>query len=81
MYYDPEYDREVDENIIRQQYDYFSQQNWFNKSYEQFRAENFMEISDNKGNQSKETVGVEALVVNVDDQNESISRPRIRHGR
>ena len=40
-----------------------------------------MEISDNKGNQSKETVGVEALVVNVDDQNESISRPRIRHGR
>lgn len=81
MYYDPEYDREVDENIIKQQYDYFSQQNWFNKSYEQFRTENFMEISDNKGNQSKETVGVEALVVNVDDQNESISRPRIRHGR
>ena len=40
-YYDPEYDRTVDESVIRNQYDWFASQSWFNKSYEQFRDENF----------------------------------------
>lgn len=42
-YYDPEYDRMVDESEIRRQYDWFSQQAWFDKTYEQFKADNFPE--------------------------------------
>lgn len=40
-YYDFEYDRIVDENTIRNQFEWFVKQNWFNKSYEEFKSENF----------------------------------------
>ena len=42
-YYDPEYDRIVDEDVIKKQYEWFSTQAWFTKTYEQFRDENFTE--------------------------------------
>ena len=41
-YYDPEYGRIVDESEISKQYEWFSQQKWFHKTYEQFLSENFM---------------------------------------
>ena len=44
-YYDPEYDREVGEEVIKRQYDWFVKQPWFNKSYETFVEENFIKIS------------------------------------
>jgi len=47
-YFDPEYDREVNEEYIMNQYKWFAKQSWFNKSYEQFRAENFEELKDGK---------------------------------
>ena len=41
-YYDPEYDRFVDEEYIKEQYESFkSNYSWFNKSYEQFKSDNF----------------------------------------
>lgn len=42
IYYDPEYDRVVDESVPRKQYEWFKQQNWFHKTYEQFLADNFL---------------------------------------
>lgn len=42
-YYDPEYDRIVDEAEIQKQFHWFNQQSWFHKSYEQFKADNFCE--------------------------------------
>lgn len=44
-YYDPEYDGIVDEAVPRKQYEWFKNQSWFHKSYEQFLAENFSEIN------------------------------------
>lgn len=44
-YYDPEYDRFVTEDVIKNQYEWFESQPWFEKSYEQFKAENFTEIA------------------------------------
>lgn len=44
-YYDPEYDRTVDETEVRRQYDWFKQQSWFHKSFEEFAEENF-EVDD-----------------------------------
>ena len=41
-YYDPEYDRMVNEDYIRNQYDWFSKQPWFNKDYETFKRDNFI---------------------------------------
>ena len=43
-YYDPEYDRIVDESVPRKQDEGFKGQSWFHKSYEQFLAENFSEL-------------------------------------
>ena len=43
-YYDPEYDRIVDESVPRKQYEWFKGQSWFRKSYEQFLTENFSEM-------------------------------------
>lgn len=40
-YYDYEYDRIVNEDVIKSQFNWFNKQNWFNKSYEQFKNENF----------------------------------------
>lgn len=41
-YFDPEYNRIIDESVTREQYEYFvSQCIWFNKNYEQFLADNF----------------------------------------
>ena len=40
-FYDPEYDRLVDESVIKKQYEWFAKQKWFDKSYEQFKRENF----------------------------------------
>lgn len=45
-YFDPEYDRIVDENEIKRQYEWFKNQKWFTKTYEQFRAENFTEVEE-----------------------------------
>lgn len=42
-YYDPEYDKLVDESYIKNQYEWFSKQKWFNKSYEQFKKDNFLD--------------------------------------
>ncbi len=43
-YYDPEYDRIVDESVPRKQYEWFECQIWFHNSYEQFLIENFLEL-------------------------------------
>lgn len=45
-YYDPEYDRIVDEDVIKNQYEWFSKQKWFKDTYEQFRDSNFRLLSD-----------------------------------
>ena len=45
-FYDPEYDRMVDENTVRHQYEWFAQQTWFHKTFEQFAEENFTEIKE-----------------------------------
>lgn len=41
-FYDPEYDRIVDESVPKKQYEWFRKQSWFHKSYEQFLADNFL---------------------------------------
>lgn len=41
-YYDPEYDRIVDESVPKGQYEWFRSQGWFNQTYEQFLADNFL---------------------------------------
>lgn len=41
-FYDPEYDRIVDESVIKKQYDWFKSQSYFCKTYEQFLADNFL---------------------------------------
>lgn len=41
-YYDPEYDRIVDEKEVKRQFDFFASQGWgFKKTYEQFANDNF----------------------------------------
>lgn len=47
-FYDPEYDRIVDETEVRKQYEWFAQQTWFNKSFEEFAEDNFTEIKEEK---------------------------------
>ena len=41
-YYDPEYDRVVDESVPKKQYEWFSAQRWFHKTYEEFLKDNFL---------------------------------------
>lgn len=41
-YYDPEYDRIVDETVPKKQYEWFKNWSWFHKTYNQFLAENFL---------------------------------------
>jgi hypothetical protein len=41
-FYDPEYDRVVDEAVPMSQYEWFKQQSWFHKTYEEFLADNFL---------------------------------------
>ena len=41
-YYDPEYHRIVDEQVIKNQFNWFSKQSWFHKNYETFKKENFL---------------------------------------
>ena len=41
-YYDPEYDRIVDESVPRKQYEWFSSQKWFHNMYEEFLSDNFL---------------------------------------
>lgn len=43
MYYDPEYDRTVDETVVRKQYEWF-EQHGINKTFEQFAEDNFTEL-------------------------------------
>lgn len=45
-YYDIEYGEEVKEDVIRKQYEWFKQQPWFNKTYDQFKKINFIEIKE-----------------------------------
>ncbi len=45
-YHDPEYDRVVDESVPKKQYEWFAQQPWFHKSYDEFLADNFTEITE-----------------------------------
>lgn len=40
-YYDPECDKYVDKDYIKKQYEWFSSQSWFHKTYEEFLADNF----------------------------------------
>lgn len=40
-FYDPEYDRIVDESVPKRQYEWFKSQSWFHKTYAQFLADNF----------------------------------------
>lgn len=40
-YYDPEYDRVVDESVPQKQYEWFKQQKWFKQTYEEFLKDNF----------------------------------------
>lgn len=47
-YYDPEYDRIVEEFVIQNQYEWFKKQKWFHKDYETFKKENFEEIDEEK---------------------------------
>ena len=47
-YYDPEYDRTVDEAEVKRQYEWFVKQTWFHKSFEKFAEENFTEINEDK---------------------------------
>lgn len=47
-YYDPEYERIVTEDVVRRQYEWFSNQKWFNKTFEQFAQENFTLIERGK---------------------------------
>lgn len=41
-YYDPEYDRIVDESVPQKQYEWFKQHGWFKLTYEEFLKDNFM---------------------------------------
>ena len=41
-YYDPEYDRIVDESVPKKQYEWFAAQRWFHKTYEEFLKDNFL---------------------------------------
>lgn len=41
-YYDPEYDRIVDESVPKKQYEWFSARSWFHKTYEEFLSDNFL---------------------------------------
>lgn len=41
-YYDPEYDRIVDESVPKKQYEWFAAQSWFHKTYEEFLKDNFL---------------------------------------
>ena len=41
-YYDPEYDRIVDETVPQKQYECFLSYSWFDKTYEQFLTDNFL---------------------------------------
>lgn len=41
-YYDPEYDRIVDESVPKKQYEWFKAQPWFKKTYEEFLTGNFL---------------------------------------
>ena len=43
-YYDPEYDRIVDEKEVRRQFDYFAGRGWCNESFEAFAADNFQKL-------------------------------------
>lgn len=43
QYYDPEYDRIVGEDVIQKQYAWFVGNVSMKKSYEEFRADNFIE--------------------------------------
>lgn len=43
-FYDPEQDKLVNENVPKHQYEWFSQQSWFNKTYEEFLADNFRKV-------------------------------------
>lgn len=41
-YYDPEYDRIVDESVPKKQYEKMVCSTWFHKTYEEFLKDNFL---------------------------------------
>jgi hypothetical protein len=43
-YFDPEYNRIVEEEVIQKQYAWFKEQEWNDESYEDFKSKNFREI-------------------------------------
>ena len=45
-FYDPEYDRIVDESVPKRQYEWFHAQSGFYKTYEEFLQDNFTELKD-----------------------------------
>ena len=53
QYYDPEYDRVVDESVPKMQYKLFAKQTWFHKTYQQFLADNFLTVNHRKIEEEK----------------------------
>lgn len=47
-FYDPEYDRVVDESVPKRQYEWFHARGDFHKTYEEFLKDNFTELKDNE---------------------------------
>lgn len=45
-FYDPEYDRIVDESVTKRQYEWFHAQSGFHKTYEEFLQDKFTELKE-----------------------------------
>lgn len=45
-FYDPEYDRVVDETVTKKQYAWFQSQSWYHDTYENFLKNNFTELKE-----------------------------------
>jgi hypothetical protein len=44
MYYDPEYSRKVKESEVKRQYNYFKLKKYTNKTYDEFKNDNFRSL-------------------------------------
>ena len=60
-YYDPEYNRYVTEDTIKSQYEWFSKQEWFSKTYEQFKADNFTVVETEEEEEEIMTEEIKAI--------------------
>lgn len=76
-YYDPEYDRIVDESVPKKQYEYFSAQSWFHKTYEEFLADNF--LNEDMSKIAKVAEHTEQQFQEVKDAMKSLGYPETKH--